>query len=293
MEDMNWFVLALGSAYFMATEGVLSKALMQKNDRWTAGWLQCALSAAFLALLLWESTPIVFNRELVILLIILMPVETLAYWLFLTAIQIAPVSLTFPFLSFTPVFTILTARLFLGESVSLMGAGGIVLVSFGAYILQANLIRESIFEPIRAIFTNPGSRAMLAVAFLYSITSTLGKKGVLLIGPRNFAVVYFGLFAVVVTVFQVARMMSGQSRIYLKGKYVLLAVSSGLAMALMMFTHCLAIELAPVPYMMSVKRTSMIFAVLYGWIFFKEELIGYRLIGAFVMAAGVFLIYSV
>ena len=290
---MHWFILALGSAYFMATEGVLSKALMQKNDRWTAGWLQCALAAVFLALLLWDGAHVVFTRELTLLLIILMPLETLAYWLFLTAIQIAPVSLTFPFLSFTPVFTILTARLFLGESVSLMGAGGIVLVSAGAYVLQLNLVRESIFAPIRAVFTNPGSRVMLMVAFLYSITSTLGKKGVLLMGPRHFAVVYVGLFAVVVTVFQVVRMLSGRSTIHLKGKYGLLAVASGLAMAGMMFTHCLAIEIAPVPYMMSVKRTSMIFAVLYGWIFFKEELIGYRLLGALVMAAGVFLIYSV
>ena len=290
---MHWFLLALGSAYFMATEGVLSKVLMQKNDRWTAGWLQCALSAVFLALLLWDGAPIAFNRELALLMIILMPLETLAYWLFLTAIQIAPMSLTFPFLSFTPVFTILTARLFLGETVSLQGAGGIVMVSVGAYILQANLIRESIFAPIRAVFTNPGSRAMLAVAFLYSITSTLGKKGVLLMGPRHFAMVYVGLFAVVVTIFQVARMMSGRSKIHIKGKYGLLAVASGLAMAVMMITHCMAIEIAPVPYMMSVKRTSMIFAILYGWIFFKEELIGYRLIGALVMMTGVFLIYSV
>ena len=202
---MHWFVLALGSAFFMTTEGVLSKVLMQKNDRWTAGWLQCALSALFLTLILWECTAIVFSRELVILLIILMPLEMLAYWLYLTAIQIAPVSLTFPFLSFTPVFTILTAWLFLGESVSLQGAGGIVLVSLGAYLLQANLVRESVFAPIKAVFTNPGPRAMLAAALIYSITSTLGKKGVLLVGPRPFAVFYMALFAAVLAAIAGAR----------------------------------------------------------------------------------------
>jgi uncharacterized membrane protein len=65
----------------------------------------------------------------------------------------------------------------------------------------------------------------------------------------------------------------------------------GLAMALMMASHYLAIQNIPVSYMISVKRTSLIFAVLYGYIVFRETLILFRLTGALVMLGGIFCIY--
>ena len=45
-----------------------------------------------------------------------------------------------------------------------------------------------------------------------------------------------------------------------------------------------------VAYMISVKRTSLIFSVLYGWLVFKEEHIRERLLGCMVMVIGVALI---
>jgi uncharacterized membrane protein len=42
--------------------------------------------------------------------------------------------------------------------------------------------------------------------------------------------------------------------------------------------------------MLSVKRTSLIFGVLYGWLLFKEGNIRERLLGTVVMLAGVVLI---
>ena len=52
----------------------------------------------------------------------------------------------------------------------------------------------------------------------------------------------------------------------------------------------LAISMTNVAYMISLKRTSLLFGVLYGALWFKEEKIAERLMGAIIMILGVFLI---
>ena len=68
-------------------------------------------------------------------------------------------------------------------------------------------------------------------------------------------------------------------------------VLGGLATALSMIAHFHAIQLAPVSYMISVKRTSLIFSVIYGAIVFKEEHIKGRLLGTSVMLSGALILY--
>ena len=51
-----------------------------------------------------------------------------------------------------------------------------------------------------------------------------------------------------------------------------------------------AIKMALVPYVMSIKRMSILFAVLYGAFLFKEENIKERLIGSIIMVISVVLI---
>ena len=58
----------------------------------------------------------------------------------------------------------------------------------------------------------------------------------------------------------------------------------------MMVSHFTAISMTDVAYMISVKRTSLIMSVFYGWALFKEEKIKERLLGSIVMLAGVILI---
>ena len=58
----------------------------------------------------------------------------------------------------------------------------------------------------------------------------------------------------------------------------------------MAIAHYYAIEIAKVAYMIAVKRTSLIFATLWGWLFFKEEQITGRLAGATIIVIGVLLI---
>jgi drug/metabolite transporter (DMT)-like permease len=50
-------------------------------------------------------------------------------------------------------------------------------------------------------------------------------------------------------------------------------------------------SMAPAAYMIAVKRLSLVFGVLMGWMFFNERNIRFRLIGASVMVSGIFFLY--
>ncbi len=64
----------------------------------------------------------------------------------------------------------------------------------------------------------------------------------------------------------------------------------GLAQTIMVLSHMWAINLITAAYMIAVKRTSLIFSVIYGKLIFKEKEITQRLAGASLMVLGVGLI---
>jgi uncharacterized membrane protein len=87
-------------------------------------------------------------------------------------------------------------------------------------------------------------------------------------------------------------MKRGIGRVNISGSNLWLFLVGGLFMTGMEITHFVAMSLAPVAYMISVKRLSMVFSVLLGWIFFGEQNIRYRLVGGALMVAGVFFLYE-
>ena len=67
-------------------------------------------------------------------------------------------------------------------------------------------------------------------------------------------------------------------------------VLGGALMAGAEVTHFLSLSLAPTACMIAVKRLSLVFGVLMGWLWFREENIRYRLLGAVIMVTGVFFV---
>jgi len=169
-----------------------------------------------------------------------------------------------------------------------MGITGIMLIVLGSYVLNlSKATKQEWIAPFRAIFREKGSYLMLLTAFIYSITATLGKLAILHSSPQSFAVIYFLILTTTMTLF--FPFMPGTNARNLMEK-PLPAIMSGIVLAGMIFCHTKAISLIEAAYMISVKRTSLIFGVIFGALFFKEEKIKERLIGALIMFCGVFLI---
>ena len=288
---MNWFVLSLACAYFMSTSELFSKLLMRDNDEWTIGCCMVLTSLPFLVPLLIGLDSFPFSRDLIVLMAIQIPFEILAYYIYLSAIRIAPLSLSVPYLSFTPVFAILTAALLLQERISFQGFLGILIVTVGAYVLNIERFVHHPLAPFKAIFKSPGSRRMLVVAIIWSLTSTLGKKGVQLSDPLFFGIFYTISVSVPMLAIAGWRIKRGVATVNLKGRNLIWLALGGLVTALATLTHFHAIQLAPVSYMIAVKRTSLIFSVLYGGLIFKEAHIRLRLLGASIMLSGAVMLY--
>lgn len=203
------------------------------------------------------------------------------------ALKLSPLSLTLPFLAFTPAFIIVTGRILLGEKLSFAGILGIFLIVIGSYCLNLSHIRDGFFAPFTAVFKEPGPRLMLLVSFIFSMTAVIGKIGILHSNPYFFGITYFVALTILMTSF--APFVPGV-KIRRVTESPFKGLILGAANALMIFSHMLAISLIQAAYMVSIKRTSLLIGILYGAYWFKEEKIGERLFGASIMISGVFCI---
>ncbi len=284
---MSWVALALGAAFLSAAEDGVAKATVRAASPWIVAWAPFLFGAPFLLILLPGADRGLLDGAFYAATAASLPLEIVAVFLYIHAIQRSPLSLTIPFLSLTPVFTMPISYVLIGEVPGLLGAAGVVLVAIGAYTLNIHARHTGWTGPIRAIAREPGSWMMVGVALIYAVTSALGKIAVLHSSPVFFGAVYSLLLAV--TVGAVAARFSpgiwGTVRIHVRPLVIIGALYGAMAVC-----HFKAIELAPVAYMIALKRTSILFAVILGRVFFRERALRQRLLGALLMLAGAVLI---
>ena len=200
-----------------------------------------------------------------------------AFYLYFSAIKVSPLSLSLPMLSFSPVLLLFTSRVMLGEELSGMGILGVLMVFAGSYILNVSKIRAGLLEPIKAIFKERGSVYILIVVVIWSITANLDKIGLISSSPIFWSFsMSLGLGILGLLVLKL-RMSFNFPFLYLS-----------LADTLSTLFHMIAISLIPVPYVISIKRLSVLFSSLWGIIFLGETA---NLIGILFMILGGIIIY--
>ncbi len=283
-----WFLLALLCALFWSIADAFSKRSLREHSAWAVLWVRWGYAIPFLALaVLLRPLPAVDPRSWLVL-AVSAPLEITAGLCYLRALQISPLSLTVPLLAWTPVFTALLSFVVLGEVPQKAGFLGIFLVGAGSYVLTWEG-RGSPLGPIRALRRERGSLLMLTVALIYSLTSALGKLGVLYSSPVFFGFAYALFVTALYTVVFLLRTGAGAAVTVRPNRWF---VALGAAAGLMMLFHFTAIEMTQVAYMISVKRSSLLFTVLIGSIFFREGETGRRFLGAAVMFAGMLILSS-
>ena len=285
---MYWFPIALGTAFLAAASDALTKVYLRPLGTIKMAMGRVATPVVFLAPLLFFTKWPHLDNTFWCTLAVLLPLETTALLLYMEALKVSPLSLTVPFLAFTPAFMILTGTIILHEHLKASGIAGILLIVIGSYSLNIDQARFGPFAPLIAIFKEKGSLLMLAVALIYSITSVLGKVAIQHSDHLFFAAFYFiahGLFSSLVLglLFKVNPL--AVIKTCPKG-----VIYVGFAQSGMVITHMWAISMAPAAYMIAVKRLSVLFGVLIGCLFFREKGLSSKLFGATLMVTGVFLI---
>ena len=283
---MLWVLYSLLSGFFFATADAFTKKAPVEIDDHVLVLSRFMLGIPLLLLLFIIPIPVI-GTAFWYAFAGLIPIEALSYTLYIKSIKNSPISLVLPFLSFTPVFLLLTSFLILGEFPNVMGLVGILIVVIGAYVLHLKSLKHGMLDPIKSIISDRGSMYMLIIAFLFSITSTLSKIIVLNSSPFFAVIVYLSSLSIVL--FVIALVMAGKKIFQLKTEFKSL-FPIGFFYGLMALFHNMAITLAIVPFIMSIKRSSSLFSVFYGHFWFKEKNIKARFVGAAIMLSGAGLI---
>jgi drug/metabolite transporter (DMT)-like permease len=288
---MDWFSLSLASALFLATSDALAKRAVQGENEYLVAWFRLLFTLPVLVIALLLIPFPKLDRNFYLSFFIALPVELLTIILYIKALKLSPLSLSVPFLALTPVFLVSVSYLVLGEKVSFLGLLGILLIAAGSYILNIDMRRKGCLEPLRLISRERGVMLMIGVALLYSVTSSLGKVAIMHSSPLFFGASYFIMLNIAFVPIAVWKGRSGLGDFVRKGKFMSLFFP-GMFYALMIITHMEAMKLTKVAYMISIKRTSLLISVLYGYFLFQEKNIRKRFFGALLMFVGFVLVVN-
>ncbi len=284
---MLWFTLSFLTALAVASHDAWVKKFFSDLSTYEMLAYPMIYSLPLLVLMLpfvpVPSLDAIFVRAFLISL----PINGIGFFLHLRAIQVSPLSLTLPYLSFTPVFMILTGALVLNEMPNAWGILGIGVICVGGYILNLAPERHSVLEPIKAVLREKGSWLMLIVAFAYSLGAVFGKQAIVHSSPLFFAITFFTILNIfLLALFRVWGKIKMQTFATRRDK--------GIVVGLLFFAHILlhafAISLTKAAYMISVKRLSVIIGLFYGGVIFKEKNLAVRTVGTLLMVAGAVLI---
>jgi drug/metabolite transporter (DMT)-like permease len=213
------------------------------------------------------------------------------YWLFLTsAYKEGDLSHVYPIMRSSPALVLMIAVLLLGEQVSLQGVAGILLVAVGVYIINMKRMSgEELLAPIKSMAHDRSTQFAFLTLISVALYSIVDKMAVDHIHPILFS--FFHLFCgmcfytpYIVFTKNAAQIKkewkSGTVRIIMAG----IIGIGGYALILVAFT------IERVSYIVGLRQTSIVFAVLMGSHFLKEKHQGIRLTGALIIFAGGFLI---
>lgn len=211
---------------------------------------------------------------------------TIGMLLYTKGIKSSDLSITVPMIAFTPLFLLVTSPIILGEFPSHLGLVGVILIVLGSYILNIKEKSKGYLAPMKALLKEKGPRYALIAAFIWGIGTNFDK-----IGIQNSSVMFYlfstSIIGAVIIVILMKNRVNSIQKISKNTKKIVPVFAFG---TLSTTFHMMALKLAIVPYVISVKRTGIIFTVLIGYFFFKEKGIRERLTGTIIMFIGILLI---
>lgn len=280
---MLWILLCIIGGFSKSMTDLTMKKVMQSTDMLVATWARYVfvLPVALLAFFFFSGIPqllpgFFFGMTLIAI------IEIAAVLLYMYAIKVSDLSLVIPMLGLTPMFIILTGYLILGETVSALGLVGLVMIFLGTYIVGIKSL-NSFLDPIKALFKDKGARAMIMVAMLFSILPVMQKYTA---ERSDMYFIYILMVFIALIVFSVILKVKKADISPIKKNLLPLSVF-GVFGFLEFITVFIAFDLINVSYALAVKRTSILFSAVFGFLIFKEKNIQNRLAGAVLVFMGI------
>jgi len=188
-----------------------------------------------------------------------------------------------------PVYIVFWSYLFLNESISPAGAGGIALIIYGAVSIQRG--KFSIGPPFKKGEKTSSTTVLtaLAASFFYSFGAVADKLGVMTgdIFVYTFHLSFYMLIFHLVRVLWQHQTRRVMSEMKYNPKSILMG---GIIMLLSFITFRLGLEEAQASYASALRQVSTLFGICIGFLFFKEQIGLNRIISSILIVVGAVLI---
>jgi len=271
---MDWFILAFISALFSAVSAVSEKKTLFKLEALDFSFLVSVVTLVF-------SIPFFFTiqfSQITLFGLAVLCIKTVlsagAYLSVMYSMKNLEISEALPLLALSPALVAIGGILLVNDILSGTQWLGIFLMASGAYILELKKGVKNPFEPFKALFSFSKYSYVFYALVLFTITSLIDR--LLLKGfkfpPYTFMAfqqLFYALIfmsAVLIKKGTIIKVPSGFNK---KVLYLILAIS--VFTVIYRYTQIEATKLAPVALVLSVKRISVLLAVILGGRLFSEE----------------------
>lgn len=286
-----WFFYAISYALILSVYLLIYKKILNESDEYlvllaSAIFTMPVVLAIIFLFYKFPKIDLVFILSSVASIVLGAIAAILAY----RALKIADISLVKPISAFTPVFTALISYFSLKEVIKPLGWLGIFLVVVGTYVLNLKTLKQNWLLPFKNLIREKGIQLSLVAHFLWSITPIFEKVAIKHTFPEVPPfIALVGYFGTSLVYLPLVIKKSKKPLLIIKNNYKLFILGGVLAGIGQSFAY-ITFSLTNLGIATAVFRTSIIFTVLLGSIFFKEKYILQRFIGSSIMLAGVILL---
>ncbi|HSL88702.1 MAG TPA: EamA family transporter [Ignavibacteriaceae bacterium] len=292
---MTWYYLALISAVFSALAAISEKRVLFRLNA-----LDFSFFVSIITLIL--SIPFFFDAPLnlslstpLIILFLKAILSALAFLCVMLAIKNLEISEALPLLALSPGLVAVLGVLFIQDTLLFNEWIGISLMLIGTYILELKKDDKSIFDPFKSLLRFNKYKYIFFALILFSITSLIDR--VLLkdfkLPPYTFMAYQQLFFALIFTTMVLIRKKKVNDIFKTLNKnviYLILLIS--LFTVIYRYTQIEATKIAAVALVLSVKRLSVLMAVIIGGKLFKESNVLKRLIAAVIILTGLVILVN-
>lgn len=286
--NIAWFSLALSSAISNSVVNAYfnyAVSLRRHSKFVLVFWYSLIASALLFAVLFFIGLPALDSRFWGAIAVTAV-INALTGPMLLKAYELGSFSSVYSMILLTPVFSLLLSAAFIGELPRALGIFGVILTVFGLYIISKyqNKTEESSVSD----FKN-GNLLGISVALLWAVSTIFDKLATQYSSPVFAPAV--GLTVIALANCAYAFFWKGENyKNFTQHRVagdVWLLCGLGLLFALSNVLHNAALSFGFVAYTLAIKRMGILFGVIWGWLFFKENNISRKFFGAAVAVLGV------
>lgn len=297
-----WLIIALGVALSEAAKDVyMSRRKFSMFAGLKKAWILAITSLPLLFLKLWYDGIPKVAPEFWLYSISHSLILIVALTLHMRAITLGHLSQVQPMLAMTGVFLILTNPLMTNDQVTILGWVGVFVVALGIWATQhpgKDSTRgwiSGFFAPCREMVRTPGVGSMLGAAALYSITANLDRLALNASSASWYATMDLVTVGAVLGVYLLIQYLRKGVSVPSEYGHGMRSPRSlllgGCINATTFLLHMWALTFTAVPYLISVRRSSIIFASLWGYLVRRERPPHwYRIVGMILVVMGIAII---